>query len=604
MPKITLNFFGEEVIIETPKNLASLRSTICDKYLFGPSDAVEIILFYLKEGKKAYIINGNDYSAFKDSKVPTIFLDINQNSRIYLDSASEIEKEKENDQKELDELNHKFEKFCQKKSKTENVFEKELIKINRQLEELNKKKSELIQKRDEELLKLNKEQLSFQQKIYDLQQKLALPTTVSVPEEEYDNIILKASPMDKKLKKKLRYIPKKCLENQNKIKFEKFNTIACSKQYCLKLTQIPKIIENVKMKSIAKAKAHALEIGKTIEKIECEKLKMAKIENVRLKSIAKAKAHALKLGQDSKSERLDKSISHLKLKLSQSARMIENVKMKSIAKAKKHALKIAKNYDNVEYDKERCITEGKEYALKLSKSAKVIEDVKEKSIAKAKLIAEAKAHAFKLAEMAKKMENAKLKSIAKAKSINEAKIHVLKLSQSAKNIENVKLKSINKAKTLSLRLVQSPKRKEQEKCITEAREHAKKFSQRAKIIEKVKKKSIASARAHALKIGQNAQNCKKNNESGQNIISVFAKVNEILSKTIDKVTEVAKEGILKKDNKAKNEMEAKFLKEKEKRERIQKMDQITNDVVREINNLTDMVISQSYSIIRQINESN
>lgn len=603
MPKTTLNFFGEEVTIETPKDLASLRSTICEKYLFGPSDAAEIILFYIKDNKKTYIINGNDYSSFKASKIPTIFLDINQNSRIYLDSASQVEKEKENDQKELDELNHKFEKFCQKKSKTENAFEKELIKINHQLNELNKKKSELIQKRDEELHKLNKEQMAFQQKIYDLQQKLSLPTTVSVPEEDYDNIILKAAPMDKKLKKKLRYIPKKCLENQNKIKFEKFNTIACSKQFSLRLSQIPKMIEKVKMKSIAKAKAHALEIGKTIEKIEGEKLKMAKIENVRLKSIAKAKAHALKLGKDSKSESLDKSVSHLKLKLSQSARMIENVKKKSIAKAKLHALKIAKNYNNVVFDKERCITEGKEYALKLSKSVKVIQDVKEKSIAKEKLIAEAKAHAFRFAQMAKKMENAKLKSIAKAKSINEAKIHVLKLSHSARNIENVKQKSISKAKTLSLKLVQSPKRKEKEqekeKCITEARDHAKKYSQRAKMIEKVKKKSIASARAHALKIGQNAQNCK-----GENIISVFAKVNEILAKTIDKVTEVAKEGIIKKDNKAKNEKEAKLMKEKEKRERIKKMDQITTEVVKEINNLTDMVISQSYSFIRQINESN
>ena len=50
---------------------------------------------------------------------------------------------------------------------------------------------------------------------------------------------------------------------------------------------------------------------------------------------------------------------------------------------------ITKNYKNVEFDKERCINEGKEYALKLSKSVKVIQDVKEKSIAKAKLIAEA-----------------------------------------------------------------------------------------------------------------------------------------------------------------------------------------------------------------------
>ena len=57
-----------------------------------------------------------------------------------------------------------------------------------------------------------------------------------------------------------------------------------------------KTIEYVKMKSIAKAKAHALEIAQNAREIILQKEKLEKrqkmIENVKVKSIAKAKAHA------------------------------------------------------------------------------------------------------------------------------------------------------------------------------------------------------------------------------------------------------------------------------------------------------------------------
>ena len=95
MLKTTLNFFGEEVIIDTPKDIVSLRGKISEKYLLSPSDAPEIIIYYIKDGKKTFIINGNDYSQYKDSKISTLFLDVNQNSRLYIDSATQLDKEKE-----------------------------------------------------------------------------------------------------------------------------------------------------------------------------------------------------------------------------------------------------------------------------------------------------------------------------------------------------------------------------------------------------------------------------------------------------------------------------------------------------------------------------
>ena len=95
MLKTILNFFGEEVIIDTPKDIVSLRGKISEKYLLSPSDAAEIIIYYIKDGKKTYVINGNDFSQYKDSKISTLFLDVNQNSRLYIDSATKLDKEKE-----------------------------------------------------------------------------------------------------------------------------------------------------------------------------------------------------------------------------------------------------------------------------------------------------------------------------------------------------------------------------------------------------------------------------------------------------------------------------------------------------------------------------
>ena len=184
MPKLNLNFFGEEVELEVPKDLASLREKISEKYLLSSSDAAEIILYYVKDGKKVYIINGNDFSQYKDSKISTIFLDVNQNSRLYIDNASQLDKEKEKNEKELTILNHKFQHLSKKKKNIEKTFEMQLKDINMKIMEMNKVKCEIIKKKDIELTKLIKDKEHFEKKIYYLQKKLSIPFTVPVPKEE------------------------------------------------------------------------------------------------------------------------------------------------------------------------------------------------------------------------------------------------------------------------------------------------------------------------------------------------------------------------------------------------------------------------------------
>jgi len=177
MEQLTLNFFGEEAKIEYPSSLQALRSQISEKYLLSPSDSNEIILYYVQDNQKHYIINGNDFSKFKDAKASILFLDVNQNSKLYLDNASELS-ECEKDKKELNELLDKYKIFSEKKKEKEVMFYKMENEI---MNEIKKKRAELLKNRQKEFSKVYEEDEDFITKIYNLQRKLNMPTTVRIP---------------------------------------------------------------------------------------------------------------------------------------------------------------------------------------------------------------------------------------------------------------------------------------------------------------------------------------------------------------------------------------------------------------------------------------
>lgn len=629
MTNIALNFFGEEAIINSPKDIHSLRSQISQKYLLSQTDAAEITLFYVKDNKKIYIINENDLSKFKEDKITTIFLDVNQNSKLYIDNAALLENENKKEIKDLEELNQQFKKVCQKKEKMKNVFEKEIEQINKQIMELNKKKAEIIKKREIELNKVIKEKIKYEKKIYSLEKKLSLPITIQISKEG-----------KKDLNKNVIYEPKKCASFQKRIEIENLNAINLAKTEALKYCQRDINIEKIKAKSIAKAKLHAIEIGKkansqnlSFDLTQKEKhikfakiyaLKFAKtakkIEQAKIKSISKAKNEALEIGKNVKKleEEKEQSINKAKsfaLLLSQRPKIIEDVKKKSIAKAQALALKLVKSPKKPDEEKLKCITEAKTYAKKLSQSAKKIKNIKFKSLDKAKLIAEAKGNSLRFYQSAKIIENVKNKSIAKAQSINTAKFHALRFAQSAKVIENVKQKSIEKVRTIekmaALKLAQHAKFIEniKNKCIEKERANYAKKCHALKIVNYLnaqnndKMKYYPKTEENQLKIRQNEEK-EKNNSGNIPIISVFQKVNEILNKTIDKVVDVAKEGIIQTNNKKLKKEDEKLLKEKEKKEQIKKIEGITQEAVKEINNLTQKIIAQSYSLIEELNKNN
>lgn len=142
MESLTLDFFGEKVSLNQPKDLSILRIMISEKFGFSDTDATEILIFYTKDNKKIYIINEEDYSNFKNLKLPTLYLDIEQNSRLYKSSLQKVKEEttKKSNEEEL------------------KLYQEQLLNINNQLDELRTKKMDLVRKINELVKKQKKEE--------------------------------------------------------------------------------------------------------------------------------------------------------------------------------------------------------------------------------------------------------------------------------------------------------------------------------------------------------------------------------------------------------------------------------------------------------------
>lgn len=104
MNKLILNFFGEEVTVETPKTLDNLRKEIANQFCFSPSDAAEILVSYYNELKKIFIKTEQDFFDFIKKKIYKVDLDISPDSQLYKKSVLQLEEETENNKKNLDEL--------------------------------------------------------------------------------------------------------------------------------------------------------------------------------------------------------------------------------------------------------------------------------------------------------------------------------------------------------------------------------------------------------------------------------------------------------------------------------------------------------------------
>ena len=202
MEKINLNFFGEQVSIDSPKDLTMLRKNISEKYSLSSSDAAEIMLFYIKDSKKIYITNENDFNNFKNFKISTIFLDVNKNSKLYLDNISQLKDEKKDKKQEIKEESNKESKGNEKQEVID------IEKTKKEIEELKAKSEEILKKQREKrtLYEDKRREIILQkQELEKMDEELSLECAVDM--EEFSDKRNEINKKIEELKKKI--LPKK-----------------------------------------------------------------------------------------------------------------------------------------------------------------------------------------------------------------------------------------------------------------------------------------------------------------------------------------------------------------------------------------------------------
>ena len=210
MEKLVLNFFGEEITIDTPKTLQNLKQEIAAKFCFSPSDAAEILVSYFNDLKKIFIQTEQDFVEFVKKHIYKIDLDISQESQLYKNSMKQLEEENA----QLEELMKKNLELEAKKKKLLEEKSKKLKELNDKIIAINKQKFALMKETSIGKEKIVKEIITNQQKINELEKKLGIaPIKKEKPAT--------AHPKPKADKKKIQKIAKKAAKIVKKVEQKK-----------------------------------------------------------------------------------------------------------------------------------------------------------------------------------------------------------------------------------------------------------------------------------------------------------------------------------------------------------------------------------------------
>ena len=164
MNKLVLNFFGEEITIDTPKTLQNLKQEIASKFCFNPSDAAEILVSYFNNIKKIFIQTEQDFIEFVKKNIYKIDLDISQESQLYKNSMEKIKEENETNKKNLEILLKKNEDLENKKKIYLDGKNKQMKELEEKLKAINKQKLALTKEINKEKEKMTKEIKTNQKK--------------------------------------------------------------------------------------------------------------------------------------------------------------------------------------------------------------------------------------------------------------------------------------------------------------------------------------------------------------------------------------------------------------------------------------------------------
>ena len=178
MNKLILNFFGEEVTVETPKTLQNLKQEISNKFCFSPSDAAEILVSYINDLKKTFIQTEQDFVDFVKKQIYKVDLDISPDSKLYKNSVLKLQEENDQNKKKLDELLKKKEALKKKKTTLVEERAKKIKEYENKIKLLKLKKYKLVKQTNKDKEKISCEINKTNKKIVELQKNLGLPVTI------------------------------------------------------------------------------------------------------------------------------------------------------------------------------------------------------------------------------------------------------------------------------------------------------------------------------------------------------------------------------------------------------------------------------------------
>ena len=175
MKNISLNFYGEEVLINMPTDLASLRQQMSEKFMFSPSDAAEIIVsYYSKDLGQKIIQTEQDFATFISQKINKLNLDISQDSKLFQQNLKSLKKESEDNKKLLEEALKKKEEIKNQKETALKIRKTEIEKLENQIQKIKNEKKLLQKLSKKEEKQFCKKEKDIDKKINELQEKLGL----------------------------------------------------------------------------------------------------------------------------------------------------------------------------------------------------------------------------------------------------------------------------------------------------------------------------------------------------------------------------------------------------------------------------------------------
>ena len=183
MKNLSINFYGEEVSINCPKDFVSLRKEIAKTYELSLSDILEIDISYNKDEVKKVIKTEIDFKTFLHSRISKLNLDISEKSVLFQKNLVDLQKKAKDDLTQLETLKKKKEENKKKQEKEYAESKKKVEDLNKKIKELGQKKLEYVKNIKNVMRGPRNKEKELVVKITKLGKEIGAPLIFTVPEK-------------------------------------------------------------------------------------------------------------------------------------------------------------------------------------------------------------------------------------------------------------------------------------------------------------------------------------------------------------------------------------------------------------------------------------